>query len=57
MVKGLNEAAPTIIFFILIIGGLIGVVEAIEALTVALSAAALRMKGKGPLFIPSFMRY
>lgn len=48
IVKGLNEAAP-IIFFIFIIGGLIGVVEATEALTAGLSAAALRMKGKETL--------
>jgi len=54
IVKGLNEAAP-IIFFIFIIGGLIGVVEATEALTAGLSAAALRMKGKETLFIPSLM--
>ncbi|USS40302.1 AbgT family transporter [Thermococcus aggregans] len=54
IVKGLNEAAP-IIFFIFIIGGLIGVVEATGALTAGLSAAALKMKGKETLFIPALM--
>ena len=54
IVKGLNEAAP-IIFFVFIIGGLIGVVEATGALTAGLSAAALKMKGKETLFIPALM--
>jgi len=54
IVKGLNEAAP-IIFFVFIIGGLIGVVEATGALKAGLSAAALRMKGKETLFIPALM--
>jgi uncharacterized ion transporter superfamily protein YfcC len=54
IVKGLNEAAP-IIFFIFIIGGLIGVVEATGALQAGLSAAALKMRGKETLFIPALM--
>ncbi|EHR78791.1 C4-dicarboxylate ABC transporter permease [Thermococcus litoralis DSM 5473] len=54
IVKGLQEAAP-IIFFVFIIGGLIGVTEATGALQAGLSAAALKMRGKEKLFIPALM--
>ncbi|MCY0868346.1 MAG: hypothetical protein OWQ48_03835 [Desulfurococcus sp.] len=50
----MNEAS-SIVFFILVIGGLIGIVEASGALTAGLTAAALKMKGREKLFIPVLM--
>ena len=52
--KGMAEAGP-IIFFIFIIGGLLGVIEETGALYAGLSALAKRMKGRESLVIPILM--
>lgn len=52
--KGMAEAAP-IVFFIFIIGGLLGVIEETGALYAGLSALAKKMKGRENLVIPILM--